>query len=244
MNALNAYESLSLARQNYTATARRAQSVALLLRELANKSILLGYEAGLRAIVDDAWGWSTHQAASPEELRDRIVNRGLINHLGIVEFVEETPVWRLYPFRAEGLTHYVYPLRLTQIGALSTLPRRHLLVDVQMPSFSTPAAAVCSWEAGLLANSIEAQTLSLLNAMRELELGIVTVLGARHPGAGDVTPIGIVGESDGINDLLDRLLAATKLGIAPTPRYEFGEPAQSNVLTAVPQDISELVSTS
>ena len=243
MNAFNAHERLSLARQDYTATARRAQSAALLLHELSDKSICLGYESGMRAIVDDAWGWSTHQAASPEELRDRIVNRGFINHLGTVEYVEETPVWRLYPFRAEGLTHYVHPLRLTQIGALSTLPRRNLLVDVQIPSFSTPATAVCSWEAGLLADSIEVQTLSLLNAMRELELGVATVLAARHPGAGDVTPIGIVCESDGINDILDRLLTATTLGIAPTPRFEFGEPARSNVLTAVPEDISELVST-
>jgi len=232
-------DTLTRARQTYLVVAQRAQRVAGLLQDLSAKSIWIDFDTALAAIVDDAWGWSQHQFKHIDDLRARILERAYVAKLGAVENLSGRPAVRAFPFRKDGLLHYGYELRLTGLAALSSLSQRHLFDSIPLPRFESPSASFCPFEAALLSSAIDGQALALINAMRELELGVSTVRVAREPGA--IRPVGIVKETEGIDDILRQLGDATTLGIAPTPKLAYGEPARSNILSAVPADVVEMM---
>ncbi|EEF23163.1 conserved hypothetical protein [Ricinus communis] len=234
-------DTLTRARQAYLAVAQRAQRVAGLLQELSSKAVWIDFDTALGAIVDDAWGWSQHQFKHIDDLRTRILERAYVTKLGAVEELNGRSAIRTFPFRKDGLPHYAYELRLTGLAALSILPQRHLFDNLTLPRFELPSAVFSPFEAALLSSAIDGQSLALINAMRELQLGVSIVQVARESGA--IRPVGIVMETEGIDDTLRMLNDATTLGIAPTPKLEYGEPARSNVLSAVPTDVAEMMHT-
>ena len=237
----NFCDTLTRARQTYLAVAQRAQRVASLLEELSSKSVWIDFDAALGAIVEDAWGWSQHQFKHIDDLRKRILERAYVTKLGAVEDLDGRAAIRTFPFRKDGLPHYAYELRLTGLAALSSLSRRQLFDNVTLPRFELPSTSFCPFEAALLSSAIDGQSLALINAMRELQLGVSMVQVAREPGA--IRPVGIVMESAGIDDTLRLLNDATTLGLAPEPKLEYGEPARSNILSAVPTEVAEMMLT-
>lgn len=238
-NTRNLCDALTRARQTYLAVAQRAQLVANLLLELSSKAVWVDFDAALEAIVVDAWGWSQHQFKHIDDLRARILERAYVTKLGDIEDVNGRAAIRTFPFRKGGLPHYGYELRLTGLAALSSLSQRHLFDNIQLPSFESPPTSFCPFEASLLSSGIDSQTLALINAMRELELGVSTVRAARETSA--IRPVGIVKETNGIDETLRRLFNATTLGIVPAPKLEYGEPARSNRLSVVPTDVADMM---
>lgn len=224
-------DNLRSARAAYGAVAQRAQRVGALLQELSTKALWFDWEQVVDILVKDALSWKPSGSTTYPEMRRNLLGQGLLLTVGKVETIDERTTLRITPFAKNGLTHYATELGLETLASLATLNFRSCLENVAI-SIGAVDPMLSSWKTGLLVGALDHQTLQLVNALRELELATVRVREVRaHSINGELL---VVQEDSGIDLLLDALLTATTLGLAPAPCLEYGAPARSNALTALP----------